>query len=90
MFGRVYPLQQVLLQVQPELNYVFGKIRYYDPPSEIRQKSRMVPSLLVGGGIAIPSGRSAFIGTVMYDVIQDANSPYSTRPFYNFGYNIGF
>jgi hypothetical protein len=90
VFGRIYPIPQVLLQLQPEVNYVFGKIKYYNPPSEITQKSRIVPSLLAGAGITIPSGRSAFIATVMYDVIQDANSPYSTRPFYNFGYNFGF
>jgi hypothetical protein len=90
IFGRVYPVEYIMLQAQPELNYVFGKIKYYNPSSEINAPSKIVPSFLVGAGAVIPSGRGAFIASVFYDVIQDQNSPYSTRPFFNFGFNTGF
>ena len=92
IFGRVYPLEQFMLQVQPEANYIFGKVKYYTgSPSEIKIDAKIVPSLLLGGGLVLPTGgRGAFIASVFYDVLQDPNSPYGARPIYNFGYNIGF
>lgn len=92
VFGRVYPIQNIMLQVQPEANYVFGKDKYYDtnPPQVYKSDAAIVPSLLVGAGGVIPSGRGAMIISIFYDVLQRANSPYGKRPIYNFGYNIGF
>jgi hypothetical protein len=49
----------------------------------------IVPSVLIGGGIVIPSGRGSVIMSVSYDVLQDKNSPYGNRAIYNVGYNIG-
>jgi hypothetical protein len=90
LFGRVYPIQQFMLQVQPEANYVFGKQRNYftDRIDEIRVKE-IVPSLLAGGGLVLPSGRGAFIASLFYDVLQKESSPYGNRPIINFTYNIG-
>lgn len=88
IFGRVYPFRQFMLQAQPEMNYVFGKIRYYNPPSRTNLDASIVPSLLLGGGIVFPAGRGAFIVSVFYDVLQQQNSPYSNKPFFNFGYNF--
>jgi hypothetical protein len=92
VFGRVYPIRQLMLQVQPEANYVFGKDKYFDrnPPQVFKSDASIVPSLLLGGGAVIPSGRGAMILSVFYDVLQSENSPYGRRPIYNFGYNIGF
>ena len=89
IFGRVYPIRNIMLQLQPEANYVFGKEKYYNPRYENKFK-KLVPSLLAGGGLVFPSGRGAMIMSVFYDVLQDPNSPYSNRPIINFGYNIGF
>jgi hypothetical protein len=91
IFGRVYPIDQIMLQVQPEANYVFGNIKYYDgrSPANTKLDAVIVPSLLLGGGAVIPSGRGAFIASVFYDILQDKNSPYGARPIYNFGFNIG-
>jgi hypothetical protein len=63
IFGRVYPLKQFMLQVQPEANYIFGKQSFYDtdPHQEYKLDAQIVPSLLLGGGLVIPSGRGAFI-----------------------------
>ncbi len=89
IFGRVYPIDQIMIQVQPEANYVFGNIKYYtSPPQTTKLDALIVPSLLIGGGAVIPSGRGAFIASVFYDILQDKNSPYGARPIYNFGYNI--
>jgi hypothetical protein len=92
VFGRVYPLQQFFIQVQPELNYVWGS--GYFPSINLLEYSKVnqfVPSLLMGGGAAIPTGGNGAITiSVMYDVIQNPLSPYYHQAVYGFGYNIGF
>ncbi|HEY4936932.1 MAG TPA: hypothetical protein VII44_10145 [Puia sp.] len=92
IFGRVYPIQQFFIQVQPELNYVWGS--GYFPSIDQNENSKVnqfVPSLLLGGGAAIPTGgNGAFTISVMYDVIQNPLSPYFHQAVYGFGYNIGF
>jgi hypothetical protein len=90
IFGRVYPINNIMLQVQPELNYIFGKQRFYNPRQDFKIDAEIIPSLLVGGGAVLPSGgNNAFIIGVFYDVLQRENAPYGTQPFINFGYNIG-
>lgn len=92
VFGRVYPIRNIMLQVQPEANYVFGKDKYFDsdPPQIFKSDASIAPSLLLGAGAVFPSGRGAMIISIFYDVLQDKNSPYGKRPIYNFGYTIGF
>lgn len=90
VFGRVYPIQQILLQVQPEANYTWGKVRDFSIQQEYRLPGQIVPSVLLGAGGVIPAGRGAFLAMVQYDILQNARSPYGNRPFYNFGYNMGF
>lgn len=91
IFGRVYPLQQVLLQVQPEMNYTWGKYKFYgNPDVESSLPGKFVPSVLLGAGGAIPMGRGAMIIMAQYDVLQNERTPYGNRVFYNFGYNFGF
>ncbi|HEY8389117.1 MAG TPA: hypothetical protein VIK74_10960 [Parasegetibacter sp.] len=90
IFGRVYPVHFLLIQVQPEINYTWGKDKYRDNTPDLKLESKMVPSLLLGGGVALPAGAGSLNLTIMYDVIQDPRSPYSTQPFFNMGYNFGF
>jgi hypothetical protein len=90
IFGRVYPIQQIMLQVQPEMNYTWGKYKYYNGSPDFRLSKEFVPSLLVGGGAAIPAGRGAFMAMLQYDVLQKPRSPYGERPFLSFGYTMGF
>jgi hypothetical protein len=91
IFGRVYPIQQVLLQLQPELNYTWGKIKYYDSSPEYKYLGQLAPSLLAGAGGALPAGgNGAFIIMVQYDLLQNSRGPYGSRPFFSFGYNVGF
>lgn len=90
MFGRVYPINQIMLQIQPEANYRFGKNVYYrdNPVQEFKTDAMIVPSMLLGGGAVLQQGRGAMIISVMYDVLQRDYSPYGRKPVYNFGYNI--
>ncbi len=91
VFGRFYPIQQFFIQAQPELNYIWGKIK--DNRSDLtiaKIPTQFVPSLLLGGGAAIPAGRGAITISIMYDVIQNIYSPYLHQAIYGLGYNIGF
>jgi hypothetical protein len=88
IFGRFYPIRQVFIQAQPELNYVWGKIS--TPGSSDLKVNEFVPSLLLGGGAAIPAGRGSIIISIMYDVIQKTYSPYFHQAVYGFGYYMGF
>lgn len=90
VFGRVYPIDYLFLQIQPEMNYNWGKFKFYDGSADQKLDGKIVPSLLGGVGAAIPAGRGAFIILVQYDLLQNERSPYGNRAFYNFGYNFGF
>ena len=90
IFGRVYPIEYVFLQLQPELNYNWGKFKFYNGMADQKLDGKIVPSLLGGAGAAIPAGRGAFIVMIQYDLLQNDRTPYGNRAFYNFGYNIGF
>jgi hypothetical protein len=90
IFGRIYPLDFLLLQVQPELNYTWGKLRFYNGAPEQKLDGKIVPSVLAGAGAAIPAGRGVFLAMLQYDLLQQERSPYGSRVFYNFGYNFGF
>jgi hypothetical protein len=93
IFGRVYPIPQLFLQAQPELNYMWASQTIngggqYNPAVKINQ---FVSTLLLGGGAAIPVGSNgAIMISVMYDVLQNYYSPYYHQAVYGFGYNFGF
>lgn len=91
LFGRVYPIPNLMLQAQPEVNYSYGKRIFNGPPKqEYLLDATIAPSLLLGGGAVLPSGRGELLLSIFYDVLQDKASPYGRRPIYNFGYIIGF
>lgn len=89
LFGRLYPIRQLFIQVQPEGNYVWGSYPYANG-QEYKIPSQFVPSLLLGGGAAIPAGRGAVVLSLMYDVIQNTYSPYYGQAVFSFGYNMAF
>lgn len=93
VFGRVYPIPQFFIQVQPEENYMWysqsGTGAYQDQPT--LKINQFVPSLLLGGGASIPTGTNgAFTISVMYDVLQNIYSPFYHQAVYGFGYSMGF
>ncbi|HEY4150211.1 MAG TPA: hypothetical protein VGM41_14830 [Chitinophagaceae bacterium] len=90
VFGRVYPIRQLFLQVQPEMNYTWGTINYYNPDGKDKLDPAIVPSMLGGVGGVIPAGgNGAFLIMVEYDLLQQSRSPYGNHAFFSFGYNIG-
>lgn len=62
------------------------------PPPIITKKTTInVPCLLVGGGLRQPiSDRASMIFMVMYDVLQNENSPYRNTIAVRVGINFGF
>jgi len=91
IFGRFNPVRFLLLNVQPEMNYIWGKTKYVSVNNtyENKQQGKFVPSLLVGAGAAIPTGgRGALIAMIQYDVVQNDLSPYGRNPFFSFGFNF--
>lgn len=91
VFGRIYPIPQLFLHVQPEMNYTMGKVKYYDDPPSESDYHELVPAFLAGGGYSQSIGsNSAFVIMILYDILQDENSPYGSRPVFRAGVNIGF
>ncbi|NML19329.1 hypothetical protein HHL16_00520 [Pseudoflavitalea sp. G-6-1-2] len=89
-FGRVYPVDYLILQIQPEANYTWGKRKFSYGSSEQTLEGKIVPSLVGGAGAVIPAGRGSFIVMAQYDLLQQDRNPYGSQIFINFGYNIGF
>jgi hypothetical protein len=71
------------------MNFIFGKIRYFDGTPEQKYRDH-VASFLAGGGYSIPAGSSAVTLMILYDVLQNAKSPYGNRPIFRAGVNVGF
>ncbi|MBS1600341.1 MAG: hypothetical protein JST75_19085 [Bacteroidetes bacterium] len=90
IFGRIYPIPQFFIHAQPEVNYIWGKQKYYNPDAQYNISGQFVPSFLVGGGAAIPAGRGALTISVLYDVLQNNLSPYYRQAVYGLGFNVGF
>lgn len=82
IFARFYPIRQGFLQVQPEINFVNARLKYYATGYDNYSYKATAPSLLLGVGANL----NGLLISVIYDVAQDPNSPYSNRPFLNFGY----
>lgn len=83
VFGRFYPIQYLVLSVQPEASRMW---RSYDGPNGREKSNEFVPSVLLGGGVRL----GPVTAMIQYDVIQDENSPYSDKIFYSIGYTFSF
>lgn len=95
VWARYLIWENIFLHVQPEMNsletlsaeYVSGQ----QWGTEIKKRRLFVPSMLVGGGIRQPiSDRASFVAVILYDVLQDKNSPYRNTVDLRFGFAIGF
>lgn len=89
VFGRVYPIPQLFVHVQPEENFLMGKRTFYDGTPEAKYHTH-VTSMLVGLGYAAPMGASSeFTIMVLYDILQEPDSPYGNQPIFRAGVNLG-
>lgn len=87
----------IFAQVEYEHN-IFSQTTYtndftqYQTLPIIKRKDRLgVNSVLVGAGIRQPVGeRSSMVFMILYDVLQDKNSPYRNTLAIRFGFNYGY
>lgn len=90
LFGRIYAIPQLFIHVQPEMNFIFGKSKFYDGSPDAKFNEH-VPSFLAGLGYAQSMGGSSAITLmILYDVLQRENSPYGNKPIFRVGADIGF
>jgi hypothetical protein len=89
LFARAFPLRFIVVSAQPELNYNWGKYRFAGGAPDQTIEGKFVPSLLLGGGLVIPTGgRGGMMITMQYDVIQNERSPYGSNAFINIGFTF--
>ena len=73
---RTFLFRGLFAQVQPEINWMTYKETWSDRPGEFKDNAH-AGSLLVGGGFGSRAiGRSGFYTTIMFDVLNEPNSPY--------------
>lgn len=93
LFARYFPLDVVFLQASPELNFARTKYEYYyaltdETTNEIN--NNVIPAFLVGGGYAQRLGGNSYMMiSVMYDLVQNPNSPYYRQPVFGGGLALG-
>ena len=86
LFARVFPVRPVFLQIQPEYNWINARLKYYNSSYPVQKYTAHAPSLLVGIGASFDGG----LISIMYDVLQNPASPYSSKPFLSIGIGYGF
>lgn len=99
VFGRFYPIKQGFIQLQPEMNYIWGNNISYTSQQEVKRSinGKILPSLLVGAGAFLPAGRAGgLIIMAQYDVLNkqgawpNPGTPYGNNIFMTIGFNAGF
>ena len=84
-FARVWPLQKLFIQIQPEYNYTWSRLKdrsTIDISSGVSRSFRFgAESLLAGIGYGSRSENGMTYFSVMIDLLQNPNSPY--RDGYN-------
>jgi hypothetical protein len=89
VFARAFPVRFLVVSAQPEINYSWGKYRFAGGAPDQKMDGMFVPSLLLGGGLVIPTGgRGGMMLTMQYDVIQNERSPYGSSAFVNVGFTF--
>lgn len=83
VFGRVYPVQYLVLSVQPEASRMWRSTGILS--NKVRE-TKFVPSVLIGAGVRF----GPVTAMIQYDVVQDKDSPYSDNLFYSVGYTFSF
>lgn len=84
LFAHLFPIQNIIINVQPEISRMWRSIRL--DSNKIGSDSRVVPILVLGGGVRY----GGVIAMIQYDVIQDRYTPYGNSIFYTIGYIFNF
>jgi len=93
IFARFRPIYQIYLHA--EFDYAsYENYTIYDPivgEPYAESERNWVPFLLLGGGFVQHVGPNASVYVeVLFDVIQDENSPYGWDPIISIGGGVGF
>ncbi|KYP16216.1 MAG: hypothetical protein A1D16_14270 [Flavihumibacter sp. CACIAM 22H1] len=97
VFGRFYPIQQGFIQLQPEMNYIWGSRADYTPQeTKSSINGKILPSLLAGVGAYLPAGRAGgLVIMAQYDLLHKSSNypnpatPYGSNIFLTVGFNAG-
>lgn len=78
-YGRFYPIEPMVVSVQPEISRVWrssgdGAYKYSD--------THVTPTLLIGGGVIY----EGVMLMLQYDILQNKYSPYGNGIFYTAGF----
>jgi hypothetical protein len=94
IFARYFVLPVAFIQIQPEYN----NFKAFNFPIENQSTGQLepdsyrfgIPSFLVGAGYAQQMGNGSYLMfSIMYDLVQNPNSPYYRRPIFGGGLALG-
>ena len=90
IFSRYRIIPQIYLHA--EYDYINYEIYTQVAPNDFTKNREFVPFLFLGGGLSQQLGRNSWMYVqILFDVLQDENSPYSSgEPFYSIGFGVGF
>ncbi|WP_163266229.1 hypothetical protein [Dysgonomonas sp. 216] len=86
VYGRFYPISNIVLMVQPEINRVWQKIKDDNRDTTIEKDETFVPACVVGAGLRL----GPISAMLQYDVVQHDKTPYGRNIFYSMGYTFNF
>ena len=88
VFGRYFPAPNLVVQLRPEVTYIFGKQKFYQQNQETKLDAEIAPALLAGGGFVLPAGNRSFMLTASYDLLQQDHAPYGKNPLFSLTYTV--
>ena len=86
----VFSRYRIIPQIYVHAEYNYMNYEKYNSNNEDYRYA--VPYLFLGGGFVQRTGRNSHIyAEILFDVLNDANSPYADwTPFYSVGVSVGF
>lgn len=92
-FARVWPLQKLFIQLQPEYNWTFSRARDFSSSGNSGSASVSAPSVLTGIGYGQRSENGFSYFSVMFDLVNSPQSPYrmgqlTAQPIFRAGFGI--
>jgi hypothetical protein len=90
--GTVFARYRIFKGLFAEADFEANNLDAYTPDNSggYTLERKWIPSLLLGGGYSSSIGRSAgFFISILYDVLQDPNSPYYGQPVIRAGVGFG-
>ena len=92
-FARVWPLQKLFIQLQPEYNWTFSRARDFSSSGNSGSASVSAPSVLTGIGYGQRSENGFSYFSIMFDLVNSPQSPYrmgqlTAQPIFRAGFGI--